>query len=110
MQDLAKQSFQNDHSLLCNTRFRELFWEEIATMPIDERKYLFSADVKDSFHVGRILVHLVCSESELQYVIQLMPTWNQHMQMHLQYLERKFKWISRTVIPRLQRFLNGDTS
>lgn len=79
-------------------------------MPLEERRMLFSAETKDSFHVGRVLVHLVRSESELHLLKRVMPSWSFHMQMHLQYVENKLRWISNIAVPRLEEFLVQDLS
>uniref|UniRef100_A0A0N5AKQ4 Peptidase_M1 domain-containing protein n=1 Tax=Syphacia muris TaxID=451379 RepID=A0A0N5AKQ4_9BILA len=98
-------ALQNDHFLCYNLKFRKLFWSAIGAMPLEERKMLFSAKTKDSFHVGRVLVHSVRSESELYFLKSIMPNWSYHMQMHLQYVENKLKWLNTVVAPRLDKYL-----
>ncbi|VDN07157.1 unnamed protein product [Thelazia callipaeda] len=96
---------QNEFTLLYNEKFRAIFWNRIAEMPLTERKFLFAIENEQTTQVAHMLVHSVRSSNELEWLINTVPDWGQYMKPHIEYLRRKFQWINEVATPRIQHFL-----
>uniref|UniRef100_A0A914ZRW8 Nematode cuticle collagen N-terminal domain-containing protein n=1 Tax=Parascaris univalens TaxID=6257 RepID=A0A914ZRW8_PARUN len=101
---------QNEYTLHYNGKLREMLWSEIASMSLPERKLLFSIDTRDASQVARILVHSVRRLRELQQLMRVMPSWGTHMQLEIEYLKRKYHWMDKTAVPRIESFLSRSNA
>ena len=70
-----------------------------------ERQLLFAVNTGKSDRIAQLLLHSVRGTEELEAVVQLIPEWPINLQIHINYIRRKYSWIEQTAVKQIQNFL-----
>jgi len=101
---------QGSYSIQYNRKFREVFWKGIASLSLHERQLLFAVNTGKSDRIAQLLLHSVRGSEELEAVVQLLPEWPPTLQVHIDYIRRKFAWIEKTAVRQIQNFLIQESA
>ncbi|KAE9553802.1 hypothetical protein FO519_002972 [Halicephalobus sp. NKZ332] len=101
---------QGSYSIQYNRKFREVFWKGIASLSLHERQLLFAVNTGKSDRIAQLLLHSVRGSEELEAVVQLLPEWPSTLQIHIDYIRRKFAWIEKTAVRQIQNFLIQESA
>jgi hypothetical protein len=66
---------------------------------------LFAVNTGKPDRIARLLLHSVKTPEELDLVRTLLDTWPAHLQVHLESVARKLKWLKETAVGQIHRFL-----
>lgn len=66
---------------------------------------LFAVNTGKSDRIAQLLLHSMRTCEELEAVVQLLPEWPPMLQIHIDYIRRKFLWIEKTAVKQIQNFL-----
>uniref|UniRef100_A0A7E4W0V3 Peptidase_M1 domain-containing protein n=1 Tax=Panagrellus redivivus TaxID=6233 RepID=A0A7E4W0V3_PANRE len=101
---------QSSYSIQYNRKFREVFWKGISDLNLHERRLLFAVNTGKSDRIAQLLLHSVRSSEELEAVVQLVPEWPINLQVHIDFVRRKYAWIENTAVKQIQNFLIQESA